>query len=69
MSDDKDIRDGRDRSKIDLNDPSELAYVRQQYPWFSLDEIKKVIREHGPSRRSVVDYLDLKSGSRRFQDA
>ena len=68
MRDNKDIKDGRDRSKIDLNDKNEVSYVRQQYPWFSMDEVKAVIREKGPDRRSVISYLDQKSGTRRPQD-
>lgn len=68
MSDNKELRDRRDRSKIDLNDPNEVSYVSQQYPWFSAEEVKTAIREKGPDRRTVIDYLDQKSGTRRQQE-
>lgn len=65
MTDNKDIRDRRDLSRIDLNDRREVSYVRQQYPWFSTEQVKAAIRDNGPDRRSVIRYLDLKSGTRR----
>ncbi len=65
MSDNKDIRDRRDRSRIDLNDRRVVSYVRQQYPWFSAEEVKAAIRDKGPDRKSVIRYLDQKSGTRR----
>ncbi len=58
MADNQDIRDGRDRSKIDLNDPSEVEYVHQQFPRLSHQEVVEAIREKGPSREAVILYLE-----------
>src|SRR4051812_44334605 len=39
MPDNKTIRDGRDRSKIDINDASEVEFVHQQFPHLSHEDI------------------------------
>jgi len=45
MSDKKNTRDGRDSSKIDLNDASEVEYVHQQFPGLSHQQVLKAIKE------------------------
>jgi hypothetical protein len=57
MSDNKSLRDGRDRSKIDLNDPAEVEYVHQQFPWLTHEEIREAIKENGPSWEKVTSFL------------
>ncbi len=60
MSDNKNIHDNRDRSKIDINDPSEVEYVHQQFPGLKHDQIVQAIKEKGPSREAVMNYLKTK---------
>jgi hypothetical protein len=58
MADNKDIRDGRDCSKIDINDPAEVKYLHQQYPHLSYEEVLDQVRRWGPSREAVKEKLD-----------
>ncbi len=58
MADDKNVRDGRDRAKIDLNDPSEVEYIHQQFPGMSHQQIVDAIEAKGPSREAVMAYLE-----------
>jgi len=60
MSDNKNVRDGRDSSKIDSNDPSEIEYVHKQFPNLSHQQILEAIKEKGPSREAVMNYLKTK---------
>ena len=60
MSDNKDQRDGRDRSKVDANDTSEVEYVHQQFPNLSHEEVLEAIRSKGPSREAIMAYLKSK---------
>jgi len=55
--DNKNVRDGRDSSKIDANDPSEVEYVHKQFPKLSHEEVLKAIKQKGPSREAVIMYL------------
>jgi hypothetical protein len=58
MSDNKNMRDGRDRSKVDANDSSEVEYIHKQFPQFSHQEILQAVKAHGPSRASIMDFLN-----------
>lgn len=60
MTDNKNIHDGRDNSKIDINDPSEVEYVHQQFPGLSHEQIVEAIKTKGPSREAVMNYLKTK---------
>jgi hypothetical protein len=60
MSDNKTVRDGRDRAKIDVNDPSEVEFVHKQFPNLSHEQIVEAIKEKGPSRQAVMTYLNSK---------
>lgn len=64
MADNKDIRDGRDNSKIDINDPSEIEYVHQQFPELTHTEVVEAIKTKGPSREAVMNYLQSKAGKK-----
>ena len=57
MSDNKSVQDGRDRSKIDINDASEVEYVHQQFPNLSHSQVVDAIKQKGPSREAVLSYL------------
>jgi hypothetical protein len=56
MSDDKKNQDGRDDSKIDSNDTSEVAYAAKEFG-VSAKEIRDAIAEVGSSRAAVKKYL------------
>ena len=58
--DNKKMTDKRDRSKIDIYDPSEVEFVHQQFPALEHAQIVKAIREKGPARTAVMDYLETK---------
>lgn len=61
MSDNKLTNDGRDRSKVDSNDPSEVEYVHQQFPDLSHAEVLEAIKSHGPERTAIMSFLKKKS--------
>ena len=56
MKDDKTKQDGRDDSKIDANDPSEVAYAAKN-KGVSATKIKEAIKAVGNSREKVEKYL------------
>ncbi|MEO5892957.1 MAG: DUF3606 domain-containing protein [Ferruginibacter sp.] len=57
MSDNKKVTDKRDSVKIDMNDPSEVEYVHQQFPRLKHAQVVEVIKAKGPSRSAVMNYL------------
>ncbi|MEJ7559749.1 MAG: DUF3606 domain-containing protein [Pedobacter sp.] len=57
MADDKNKQDGRDDSKIDANDSSEVSYAAKEFG-VSSSEIRKAIEEVGSSRADVKKYLN-----------
>ncbi len=57
MADSKNIRDGRDRSKVDINDPSEIKKVQQKFPEVAQEQIMNAIRKAGPVRENIYDFL------------
>jgi len=58
MPDSKIFRGQRDRSRIDINDPVDVEYMHHQFPWLSYDQIRDVIRKHGPDRDAVQNVLE-----------
>jgi hypothetical protein len=56
MSDDKKNQDGRDDSKIDSNDASEVAYAAEKFG-VTAAEIRDAIAEVCSSRAAVEKYL------------
>jgi hypothetical protein len=56
MSDNKNIQDGRDRSKVDGNESYELSYLEEKLG-VSREQVKKAIEEVGNSREKVEEYL------------
>lgn len=57
MSDNKNMTDKRDASKIDSNDPSEVEHVHGQFPHLTHEQVYNAIKAHGPSREKVMEYL------------
>jgi len=56
MADNKNIQDGRDRSKVDGNSDYELDYVAQKHG-VSREKVKEAIQAVGNSRDQVEAYL------------
>jgi hypothetical protein len=57
MSDNKTKQGKQDDIRVDINDSSEVEYLHRQFPGKSHDEIKKAIREKGPLRKNIEEYL------------
>ena len=57
MSDDKSKTGKQDDIRVDSNDASEVEYLHRQFPDKSHDEIKKAIREKGPYRKDIEEFL------------
>ena len=57
MSDDKSNVGQRDRLRVDANDSSEVEYLHQQFPEYSHSEILEIIKNRGPLRQDIVNYL------------
>lgn len=56
MSDNKKKQDGRDDTKIDANDSSEVAYAAKQFG-VTPARLRQAIERVGNSRAKVKDYL------------
>jgi hypothetical protein len=56
MSDDKSKQGYQDDSKIDGDDPNELAYASRAWN-VQRDDIRKAIKVVGNSRKKIRDYL------------
>lgn len=61
MADNPEIRGGRDRSRINAEQPYEVEYVHRQFPFFSHDEILDAIKQKGPNREAVMAFLEERS--------
>ena len=59
MADNKSKQDGRDDSKIDANDSSEVAYAAKEFG-VTAAQIKEAVEAVGSSRAAVKDYLSGK---------
>ena len=59
--DNKDKQDGRDRSKVDINDRSEVEYLHQQWKQFTHEEIVHAIKQYGPNRKDIEAHLSHSS--------
>lgn len=61
--DNKTKQDGRDDSKVDLNDPNEVAYAAQQ-AGVSSSEYKQFAKDSGSSSRSAIaEYIKKANAS------
>jgi hypothetical protein len=56
MSDDKTKQDGRDDTRIDINDASELEYAAKQFG-VTPNRIREAVEAVGSSREKVRQYL------------
>lgn len=60
MADNKDIQDGRDRSKVNGNESYELSYIEEKLG-VSRDQVREAIDAVGNNREAVEDWLNKKS--------
>lgn len=60
MADNKNTRDGRDRSKVNSKEQYEVDYLQQQYPTLSHQQVYAAVRKAGPSRTKIEKYLQSK---------
>lgn len=56
MSDNKNVQDGRDRSRVDANESYELSYIEKKLG-VSRDQVKQAIAAVGSNRDKVEEYL------------
>jgi hypothetical protein len=56
MADNKNIQDGRDRSRVDGNENYELSYLEEKLG-VNRDQIKKAIAAVGNNREKIENYL------------
>ena len=54
MADNKNIRDGRDRSQVDSQDSNELQYIADKYG-VSVEDIKTIISRAGKELKDGRD--------------
>jgi hypothetical protein len=56
MADDKNIRDGRDRSRVSGSEEYELQYLAEKLN-VSTEEIRRAVEKVGNSREKIEEYL------------
>jgi hypothetical protein len=56
MADNKDQRDGRDRSRVAGNEEYELQYLAEKLN-VSVEEVRKAIEQVGNNREKVEEFL------------
>jgi hypothetical protein len=61
MSDNKDLRDGRDRNRVAGNEDYEVNHLSEKFN-VSAEEVRKAIEKVGNSREKIEEYL--RSGNR-----
>lgn len=59
MSDNKNMRDGRDRSRVSAEEKYELQHLAEKFN-VSPDEVRRVIDEVGNSREKIEERLRSK---------
>lgn len=56
MADDKDLRDGRDRSRVSGSEDYELQHLAEKLN-VSTDEVRRAIEQVGNSREKLEEFL------------
>lgn len=57
MSDNKQNTGKQGDIRVDINDPSEVEYLHQQYPDKTHEQIKDAIKKAGPIRVNIIAWL------------
>lgn len=60
MADNKDIQDGRDRSKVNGNESYELSYIEEKLG-VSREQVREAIDAVGNNREAVEAWLNQKN--------
>jgi hypothetical protein len=63
MADNKDARDGRDRSRVSGSEEYELQYMAEKLN-VSREEVRRAIEQVGNDRMKVEEFLKGNKGSR-----
>ena len=63
MADNKDLRDGRDRSRVAGEESYELQHIAEKMG-VSQEEVRSAIQQVGNSREKIEEYLRTGSGNR-----
>ena len=64
MTDNKNARDGRDRSKVGSKGASVVEYLHSQHPEFTHQQIVDAIAKAGPVRADIEAYLRQQKGKK-----
>jgi hypothetical protein len=62
MADDKNMQDGRDRSRVSGSEEYELQYLAEKLN-VSTEEVRKAIEQVGNSREKVEEFLKGNQGN------
>jgi hypothetical protein len=52
MTDNRQMRDGRDRAKVNANEQYEVAYFAQKHG-ITMEEARRILADAGPSRKAA----------------
>jgi len=63
MTDDKNLRDGRDRSRVDGNEEYELRHVAEKLG-VSTEQVREAIKKVGNNREKIEEFLKSKGNKR-----
>jgi hypothetical protein len=63
MADDKNMQDGRDRSRVSGSEEYELQYMAEKLN-VSTEEVRRAIEQVGNSREKIEEYLKGNRGNR-----
>lgn len=61
MADNKDLRDGRDRSRVSSSEEYEVQYLAEKFN-VSAQEVRDAIERVGNDRKQVEEYLGKNKG-------
>ncbi|RYZ21591.1 MAG: DUF3606 domain-containing protein [Chitinophagaceae bacterium] len=64
MSDNKNMRDGRDRSRVAADEQYEVQHIAEKFN-VSAEEVRRVIEEVGNSREKIEERLRGNGGNQR----
>ena len=63
MADNKDLRDGRDRSRVSGSEEYEVQHIAEKLN-VSAEEVRRAIEEVGNSREKIEEFLKGNKGNR-----
>jgi Protein of unknown function (DUF3606) len=58
MSDNKHLKDQRDRSKVNSEEPYEVEDLHQKYKHLTHQTVADAVKQYGPDRKKIETYLD-----------